>query len=1153
MSGAPPTPGRAESLAAGLDPNGPQQDAADPGWSVWVSASAGTGKTRVLTNRVLRLLLAGTLPSRILCLTFTKAAAAEMSNRISRVLAGWAIAPDTELADSLAELTGTPAEAEQAARARRLFADVLEAPGGLPIMTIHAFSQSLLRRFPLEAGLPPHFTVMEARTAGELVLAARDRLIGDPGPALEPALKIVAGRVGEDAFTGLLDALMADRARLERVLAAHGGPAGAGEALRTQLGLEPGETEADVLARACAEGAFDGPGLRLAAEALCGGGKSDGRRGAAMAQWLAGPDDRAAGFDAYAQCFLTKEGELLKRLATKAVVAALPGIGETLSAEAARILRVMERRRAVVVAESTEALLALGAAFGEVYREAKARRGLLDFDDLILEAGSLLRRPGVAPWVLFKLDGGIDHVLIDEAQDTNPEQWRLIAALTEEFFAGAGARAVPRTVFAVGDVKQSIYSFQRADPAEFVRMNSHFAGRVAQVRQGWRATRLDVSFRSTRAVLDLVDAVFAPPEARDGLVFPGDGPIRHETVRAGAAGAVEVWPLFGPQEEAEDEAWAPPVAQDRGLAPSAQLAGRLADTVAGWIRDDPSSRLWLEARGRPAGPGDILILVRTRNRLFTEIVRALKDRQVPVSGVDRMVVPDQLAVMDLMAVARFLLLPEDDLTLATVLKTPFIGLGEEELFRVAHGRRGGLWPALKERAAGDPRLAAAAAWLSGWLGRVDYLTPFALLAGLLDQPCPADAVSGRRAVLARLGSDAEDPMDELLSLALGFETTEAPSLQHFVHWLEQGRTEVKRELEAGPQSRVRIMTVHGAKGLQAPIVILPDTTAAPKKGPAILWPDAADGLPLWAPRRALEEDGCRALRAAADRRRDQEYRRLLYVALTRAEDRLLICGYRGKPEPPALSWYRLCDAALRMLPGCEERAGGGLSYRVSQRDRIPGAAAPPSPAAVPPLPAALRRPPAAEPAPPRPLQPSRPDEDGAAPPAASPLAGDGRRRFARGALVHDLLRRLPEIPPKDRPALADRLLRQGGIVDMAMRAELLAEVEAVLDHPDFAPVFAPGSRAEVPLTGRIGERVVSGSVDRLVVQPEAVLVVDFKTNRPAPAVPDAVPALYLRQMAAYRALLQAIYPDREVGCALLWTEGPALMPLPPALLDRAAP
>lgn len=1150
-----------------VDPNVPQRAASDPDWSVWVSASAGTGKTRVLTNRVLRLLLDGTPPARILCLTFTKAAAAEMSNRIRAQLASWAIATPESLAAALAGLSGGDVDPEQIDRARRLFADVLEAPGGLPIMTLHAFCQSLLRRFPLEAGLSPHFSVMEAQTAAELRVAVRDQIIDKPDPVIADALSEIADRIGEEAFTGLIEALLADRSRLELALDTHGGVDAVGPTLRRQLGLGEGESEAAILSAFCDDASFDGPSMRRAADALLQSGASDVPRGSVMADWLeATPIERARQFDAYLRVYLTEKSEPRKRLATKKAETVYPQIQDVLGKERDRVILTLDRRRSAVLAQSTAALLTVGSAFTAAYDAAKAHRGLLDFDDLIMRAGLLLIQHGVTPWVLFKLDGGIDHVLIDEAQDTSPEQWRLIAALTDEFFAGAGARLLPRTVFAVGDVKQSIYSFQRADPAEFVRMRDHFASRAQQAQQSWRSTRLDVSFRSTRAVLDLVDAVFALESGRDGVVFDGEGVLRHETMRVGQAGSVTLWPLVGPETPEEAEPWALPVEQGRGLSPSAALARRLASTIAGWLgTGDSGGSLWLEARGRPALAGDILILVRTRNRLFAEIVRALKDSGVPVSGVDRMVVPDQLAVMDLIALARFLLLPEDDLTLATVLKTPLIGVDEAQLFAIAHDRPGSLWAALRDRSAGDPLLEAACTWLSDWLRQVDYVGPFDLLSAILALPCPADSISGRRAMLRRLGSDAEDPMDELLGLALQFEQSEPPSLQRFVHWLEKGRTEVKRELEAGPQSRVRIMTVHGAKGLQAPIVILPDTVSTPKAGPALLWPDDADGLPLWPPRRADEESLCRTRRAEADRRRDQEYRRLLYVALTRAEDRLLICGHRRKAEPAAHCWYSLCRQALDEMPGATADVDGALSYAVEQRGRALASAEPPGEPDVAPLPAFFRQPPPEEPGRHRPLQPSRSDSD-TEPAALSLLAESGpspvreggertgrERRFARGLLIHDLLRRLPDVPSASRSEFAARLLRRAGVDDPVTAKGLVSEVMAVLDDADFKPVFGPGSRAEVPLAGQIGDRVISGTIDRLLVQENGVLVIDYKTERRAPTEIAAVPRSYIRQMAAYRSLLQAIYPDRPISCGLIWTEAPTLMTLPADVLDPLAP
>jgi ATP-dependent helicase/nuclease subunit A len=1135
-----------------------QRRASDPAASVWVSASAGTGKTRVLTERVLRLMLGGTAPERILCITFTKAAAAEMANRITRTLARWATLPEAALQQALADLTGARPAGETEQRARRLFAQVLDVPGGMRIMTIHAFCQSLLRRFPLEAQLPPHFELMDDRTAAELLLSVRNALLAAPPEAVRDALALVAGRIDEGRFNGLMAELTGERGRLARLIDDHGGAEALVAAVFRELDADPDDTEEALVARACRDDAFDGGGLRRTARALLDGGRTDAERGDGLAAWLADPDGRAARIDGYTLLFLTQKGEVRKRLLTKAVERACPDAGAVLAAEAERMLALAGRRRALGVARSTAALLTLGAAILDRYEAEKRRRALLDYDDLILRTADLLRAPGVAPWVLYKLDGGIDHVLIDEAQDTNPDQWQVIAALSEDFFAGQSAHERPRTVFAVGDEKQSIYSFQRADPAEFARMHRHFADRLDGIGTPLRRVELHTSFRSTAAVLTAVDAVFAQDATRDGVALDPATRITHTAWRRGHGGLVELWPAVGPADAEEPPPWEPPTDQGRTVRPETRLAQRIAATIDGWLARGER----LEARGRPIHPGDVMVLVRRRNAFFTELVRALKDRGVPVAGVDRMVLTHQLAVMDMMALGHVLLLPEDDLTLATVLKGPLIGFTEEQLFAVAHGREGTLWQALSARADRDPAFAAARDWLGGLLARVDYLRPYELFAGVLDTPCPADPLSGRRAVLGRLGPEAEDPLDEFLSLALAYEEAEAPSLQRFLHWAGAGEAEVKREMEAGEQRRVRIMTVHGAKGLQAPIVILPDTTSVPKQSPAILWPDRPGGVPLWAPRRALEEERCRAAREAANDRRDKEYRRLLYVALTRAEDRLYVCGYHGVSGAAEGCWHGLCRTGLEQgldgvpaLPLSDDGTGDvwdGTMLRYHVPQTRPAEAEPHREApAVAPLPSWARAPAPKEPEPARPLAPSRPEEE---PPVTSPLGADAGARFRRGRLIHALLELLPDVAPAARPVAARRFLAQPvhGL-DPDAQAAIAAETLAVLDHPEFAALFGPDSGAEVPIVGRVAGRTLSGQIDRLLVAPDRILAVDYKTSRSPPPDEAEVPAVYLRQMAAYRAALQAMYPGRAVRCALLWTDGPALMPLSDARLDHWAP
>ncbi|MBV9521724.1 MAG: double-strand break repair helicase AddA [Alphaproteobacteria bacterium] len=1142
-----------------------QREAADGRYSVWVAASAGTGKTKVLTDRVLNLLLRGSPPARILCLTFTKAAAAEMAIRINARLAAWTRIDDGALAQELGLLIDETPDEALLDQARRLFARVLDTPGCMKILTIHAFCQSLLRRFPLEAGIAPHFEVMDERSAGELLAEAREAMLAaarsEADPSLTEALGTVTRYLPEEGFADLLGTLTLERARLLRV-----GLDGVRfpryvQRLHAALGVPRGATVEAILAAACRDEAFDCDGLRDAAAALhASAAISDRHRGTGLAAWLADPAGRVEAFAAYASVFLTKEGGIRDRLVTKRAAAAAPHLPGVLLTEAHRIAEVLAARNACALLQASAAMARLAEALLGAYAARKALHAALDYDDLILKTRDLLARPGVASWVLFKLDGGLDHILVDEAQDTNPEQWEVVKALAEEFFSGRGARANLRTVFAVGDAKQSIYSFQRADPRAFLDVRAHFAARVtaaadppADIR--WRTVDLDISFRSTAAVLRAVDAVFARPEAAAGVAHDGAA-IRHAPQRLGHGGLVELWPAATP-DPAEDVApWEPPVTQQRARRPEARLAEAIAAQIRQWL--DGGERL--EARGRRVRAGDIMVLVRRRGRFVAALVRALKDRQVPVAGVDRMRLAEQLVIEDLVALGRFLLLPEDDLILATLLKGPLFGIDEEMLFRIAHDRgERSLWTSLRRHAEHDLTLHRAAEELSALLARVDFVAPYELFAEILS------ARGGRRAALARLGPDAADPLDEFLALALAYERTHIPSLEGFLHWLQTGETEVKRDLDQRGRNEVRVLTVHGAKGLQAPIVFLPDTLQAPTQTPRLLWTRDGEGeLPLWSPRRELDAPAAQAARQEAVRRRDEEYRRLLYVATTRAEDRLYICGWKTRRAPTEGCWYDLLAAGLAAiaapcevtpLAGADGWSGPGL--RLAEAQTVPARADDAAALEVPiatPLPVWARDAAPPEPAPPKPLAPSRPSL--AEPAARSPLGGGEARGagFKRGLLIHRLLQTLPDLPAPARREAALRYLQRPvhGLAG-AEQAAIAEEILAIFADPDFAPLFGPNSQAEVPVVGLIGDYALSGQIDRLLVGPREVLIVDYKTLRPPPADPAEIPPVYVRQLAAYRAAVATIYPQRTVRCALLWTDGPRLMTLPPELLDAAAP
>jgi len=1141
---------QAETVAA-------QRRAADPASSAWVAASAGTGKTKVLVDRILRLLLTGVRPQRLLCLTFTKAAAKQMSLRLTEELRKWTTITDAEVEKALRELTGEKPDETQTQRARRLFAEVLDTPGGLRIDTIHAFCQSLLRRFPLEARLPPNFQVLDERSAGELLADCRNAVLAaaraEPEGDLAQALTELIGRTTEEGFSEIMSVMMAERSRLRRLLIDRHGRHNLKQALDRlyrRLRLDPGETEAGITAQACEDASFELKELRRAATALLGGSTMDQKRGALLDMWLANPGGRISGFMAYTRAYFTLEGERQKRLVTKETLLAAPGIDSVLAAEMARLEVVIRRCNAARNAEGTAALLRFAAALEERYAAAKIARAVLDYDDLILETRNLLKRPGIAPWVLYKLDGGIDHIMIDEAQDTNPEQWQVIEALAGEFFTGEGARALGRTVFAVGDTKQSIYSFQRADPRAFVRLRGALSTQAGAAGQAWTNEELIESFRSTEAVLGAVDAVFAQPQAADGVSLD-DVPIRHRTERVGQGGVVELWPPVVPRERPEVGPWALPVERHEEDSPPARLAQAIAATIAGWIRNGEP----LEAKGRPVRASDIMILVRRRNALVDLIVRELKKAEVPVAGVDRMVLADQLAVMDLIALGRFLLLPEDDLTLATILKGPLFGFSEDELFELAHPREGTLWHELQRRATESPGFARAYEELSGLLAEVDYTRPYDLFAGVLGPR------HGRKRLVARLGVEANDPLDEFLAAALAFERQHTPSLETFLHWIEIGREEIKRDLEAEARNEVRVMTVHGAKGLQAPIVILPDTLQVPRQGARLLWLTGAGDdpdIPLWSPRVGRDSPDAKSAREEFRLAQEAEYRRLLYVAMTRAEDRLYVCGYETRTRSSDTCWYKLIAGGLTQADGVEHITvpgfdGEGLRLRSVQRLPVKAESHRLLASDTPALPPWWDRPPPDEPDPPRPLVPSRPE--GEDPPVRGPFdADDSGRRYQRGRIIHRLLQTLPDLPAGQREAAAMRFLaRSTHRLDEKSQHEISREVLAVLSHPDWAPLFAEGSIAEAPVVGRVGNRILSGQIDRLRVTEDQVLIVDYKTNRPPPLKAEATPTIYLRQMAAYQAALSALYPGRPVRCALLWTDGPRLMELPEQLLNPLIP
>ena len=1119
---------------------GAQAAASDPRAHVWLSASAGTGKTQVLAARVFRLLLGGTDPAAILCLTFTKAGAAEMAQRISNRLAAWVRMPGPQLAADL-EALGERATPELQARARTLFAGVLDAPGGgLRIQTIHGFCQSLLAAFPVEAGLTPGFRPLEPREEAVLARETLATLLVDAerDGRLRPIETIgaLSLRMGEGGAESFLLACARSALALEAL------PSGIAPWLRRALDLPQGDI-GEALASGC-DCIDESLVERLAAANSAWATATGIGHAETLNRWLASaPADRALTLQDLASVVLTGKNE--PRKASKKLVDAEPDYQELAGALGDHCLDLLSLTQRAAYADLLADALDVGRDYARAYAAAKRRTGAVDFDDLIGVTVRLLEQPGIGEWVRYKLDQATEHVLIDEAQDTNLNQWRIVTALAGEFFVGRGVHAPStRTLFTVGDFKQAIFGFQGTDPINFRWAEGHFATRAAEVEgsddwpedeRGLPFQRLSLthSFRSTRPILEFVDAAIAA-SGEPGLGAIGE--LEDHASEVPGPGTVELWPpvIAGGSEE-DEEAWIDDAVREQAV--------RIARAVRDWI----DGGLMLESKGRPLRPEDVMILVKRRGDLASLIVARLYAEGVPVAGVDRLRLNAPLAVQDLLAAVRFVLQPEDDLSLASLLVSPLIGWTQDELMHAAPRDHGSLWRHLTLTQP-DDRLAP----LRAMLLRADIATPYQFLEELLSGP-----LDGRRKLLRRLGAEARDPIEELLNAALAFETTSTPSMQRFLDWFDRGDVEIVRDPSA-PLDAVRVMTAHGAKGLQAPLVILADATVDPTAAPRTLvrWsPEpGAQPIPIFRPRSAERGGPLDEAITAVERRELEEHWRLFYVAATRAEERLVIggaLGTRAKGEPPVSSWYAAASRAFAAL-GVAGEGARSFTGTVAQAPAKPRAPAKNEAVEAVALPDWAHQPARAESRPSRPLAPSALGEDEVSDPPPGPAM---RAAAERGRLYHALFERLPAVATPDRPASADRWLRSaGGVTDAKLREEIVAGVLAIFDDRRFADLFGADSLAEAPIAATLPNGlVVSGTVDRLLIAPDRVRVVDFKTGRRAPATVEDIPTYHLDQMAAYVAALGIVFPDRRIEAALLYTAGPRLFALDPALLDAHKP
>lgn len=1107
-----------------------QIDAANPANSTWVTANAGSGKTRVLTDRVARLLLQGTLPQRILCLTYTKAAAAEMQTRLFERLGSWSMMENNELQAALEELGEAKdnLSSERLQSARTLFAMALETPGGLKIQTIHSFCDALLRQFPLEASVSPQFAVLTDHQARTLQTDVLEQLATiNPDEFRDLALHFT----GAD-LDGLAAEIIRNRAKFSNAPSL------------ADFNLSPDATLQSCAATALTPDAM--ATLQTLHEVLDQKAEkvTDTKLKESLDEFFRS-NDVLEQIKILETAFLTDgSSDSPPRISsrsgpTKDICTNNNALKDDVNVVKLSVETFNKQRRSLLGFHRSTVLHSFATAFLSAYQDRKSRSGFLDYDDLIAKASNLLSTSAMAQWVLFRLDGGIDHILVDEAQDTSPIQWRVIQQLHREFTVGDSANRADRTLFVVGDEKQSIYSFQGADPDAFDQMKDHFSETLAQSDQKLFKSDLKFSFRSASPILAVADAVL-DTAARDQF----HGNIEHMPFFNAKPGRVDLWPFIEQPQKGEDVEWFKPVNQPAPSDPAFELANRISQYIR-YLLDTahpiPANSVGNETR--PVRPSDFLILVQRRSKVFDPIIRALKTMDIPIAGADVLMISEELAVRDILSLLKFAATPDDDLSLAEVLRSPICGLSEQDLFRLAHGRAGFLWQELRRRAAEYP---VAYALLSDVLQKAEFLRPFELIDRILTHH------GARRRILARLGYEAEDAIDELLSLSLEFEQEQAPTLSGFVSWFDTTQAKIKRELDRNTD-QVRVMTVHGSKGLEAPIVILPETQQIQRRDTNSLL-TLESGLVTWPAASSKLADTQWAAKQRSKEMADRENKRLLYVALTRAESWLILAG-AGKQSKKGDDWYSIVQSAMDHAGATKGDVDGiGETFSLTNEEWHLMAKSSPvvdTPASVIQTPEWLGQHAAALP---RPVQTIAPSSLPGAKALASELAElSAEHAMLRGSILHSMLEHLPLVEVSQRAKVARHLFDSFASVVVDFE-DVLAEAAMILDAPHLADLFAPSTLSEVEIAAPVAElngRVVNGAIDRLVITPQTVRIVDFKTNAAIPKQPQDVPAGILAQLGAYSRAVEQIYPERTVETEILWTRDATLMSIPHDIVINA--
>ena len=1105
------------------------RDLNTPITSSWVSANAGSGKTFNLINRVVRLLISGVAPSKILCITFTNSAAEEMKVRLLDRLAEWVTMESNELLfhiESLLETKFTDGESRKLIllKARQLFAEVLEEQSSLRISTIHSLCETILRHFSVETGIPFDFKIINEIEQRALIEELLQEFAVESNQAFININKIIKPS-SEAALTDFTLEIISDQERLIK---------------EDFFEYFPEFTEA------VSEGEINNSNsqklrskisskvLKTLIEAFSTGGNESQIHGKMIEDSYSSEQENF--FEVMEKVFLTLEKKPRdhKRFPDKKVLEKYPQIISTIKKITDLILDIRRDCQTKDLYLKTKKVKDFGKEVVSKYEKKKLEKNSLDFYDLLKKVKDLLCKDGMMSWVNFKIDATLNHLLVDECQDVSPIQWEIINRIAGEFFDNWAAVQESKSIFIVGDEKQTIYSFQGADPLTFTKVKSFYSKKLKSVGSNLIDLDLNKSYRSSPLILNYINKVFSDPNSLGVKVVKP-----HQGTKS-LPGRVEIWPIDQKQKTIiSPKVWWESVSETNSSDSKEIFAERLAKEIRvilaeKFIPDENSDCI----KFRKVMPNDIMILFRSRSPLYYEIIEQLNRQHLPTQGADRIILNNDISIKDIISLLKFLDNPLDDLSLAEALKSPFFNISEAKLFEFAYNREESLWLSFLNNSSESDIITE----ISNLLSQVDTLTTYELLEMILVEN------SGMEKLINRLGSEVYETVEAFLGYVSEFEDNNISSLASFLNWFSKNKLEIKRPPNKEGR-QIKVMTIHASKGQESPIVILPDTLNHSIKMTQSKLVKSKNSI--FFKQEKLERcQKISEIERANLVENEFEENRLLYVALSRTKYWLIISA-NGKTLEE--SWYQKCLLAYEQMSSEEFTVSNEVSgqkmvleYNWHRESNKANHTIDPVIENIN-MGVKLKE-----------IDVNKVEKEKLSPTSLKKIypkpysrterineSLDKNMSLIRGNLIHSLFEKLSKVENSKRQIVAKNIAKihfpelKENYVESA-----IAETLSVMRAKENKRFFSREARFEITIMGALeGIGKINGKIDCLLINDKEIEIVDFKTDRNPPKSVSEVSAAYIMQLGIYSSLIQRSFPDLPIFSYILWTKSNSIMPI----------